>query len=79
MVLTYHPDQKQITLNMNKYVEGCLEEFEQNNSDLKIVNTPATENLFRIRNEDGALQLSKGKQTQFHSVVTKLLFLAKRG
>ncbi len=79
MVLTYHPDQKQITLKMNKYVEGCLEEFEQNNSDLKIVNTPATENLFRIRNEEGALQLSKEKQTQFHSVVAKLLFLAKRG
>ncbi len=79
MVLTYHPEQKQITLNMNKYVEGCLEEFELDNAELKIVNTPATDNLFRIRNEEEMLLLNKEKKVQFHSTVAKLLFLAKRG
>ncbi len=81
MILVYHPEQKRITLNMSKYTEGCIEEFEQSSEGqvLKIVSTPATDNLYRIRKEEDTTLLSKEKSNNFHSNVAKLLFLAKRG
>jgi len=41
MVLSYHPEEKKITLNMRKYVEGILDEFEKENPEefFKIVKT----------------------------------------
>ncbi len=81
MIITYHPNQKRISLNMQKYVEGIIEEFEGDNADqkIKLVKTPVTENLFQVRkqNNDNILPMEKAKQ--FHSTVAKLLFLAKRG
>jgi hypothetical protein len=66
---------------MSKYTEGCIEEFEQNHEGqlLKIVSTPATDNLYRVRKEEETALLSKDKATHFHSNVAKLLFLVKRG
>ncbi len=81
VILTYHPEQKKITLNMSKYTEGCIEEFENYDETqvLKIVTTPATDNLYRIRKEDETSLLSTERKNIFHSTVAKLLFLAKRG
>ncbi len=81
MLITTYPEQKKITLSMSGYVKGCLDEFEQDNGDqvIKVVVTPATENLFKVRSEGEAVVLSKNKAAIFHSVVAKLLFLAKRG
>ncbi len=81
MILTYHPGQQSVTLNMTKYVEGCIEEFEMENAGilLKKVVTPATSNLFRIRNHNEVKKISVNQAKMFHSTVAKLLFLAKRG
>ncbi len=81
MIITYHPDHKKITLNMQKYVEGIIDEFEDGNPNqkIKLVKTPATDNLFRIRKQVDNNMLSTDKAKQFHSTVAKLLFLAKRG
>jgi hypothetical protein len=66
---------------MSKYTEGRIEEFEQSTEGqvLKIVSTPATDNLYRIRQEKDTTLLSKEKSNHFHSNLAKLLFLAKRG
>lgn len=74
MMITTYPEQKKITLSMSGYVKGCLEEFEQDNEDqiIKVVTTPATENLFRVRSQGEAVMLSKTKAASFHSTVAKL-------
>ncbi len=67
---------------MKNYVMGCMEEYEQNNLDqiLRKCATPAiTNKLFKVWRESKVDQLSKVEATQFHSIVSKLLFLAKRG
>jgi hypothetical protein len=81
MILTYHPGQQSVTLNMTKYVEGCIEEFVMENEGivLKKVVTPATSNLFRVRNHNEIKKISVNQAKIFHSTVAKLLFLAKRG
>jgi hypothetical protein len=83
MLITYHPDKQSVTINMKSYIEGCIEEFEQENPEIKIktVATPATENLFKVQKgaEQEKLLLSKSKAMIFHSTVAKLLFLSKRG
>jgi hypothetical protein len=81
MALKYNTDQKKITLSMRTYIEGCIKEFEQENPEqvVKVVTTPATENLFCIRVDTDAVWILKQKAVQFHSTVAKLLFLAKRG
>ncbi len=43
------------------------------------MNTPASNNLFRVRKESEAMFLSNEKASIFHSTIAKLSFLAKRG
>jgi hypothetical protein len=68
-------------LNMKKYVEGILDQFEIDNSDEKIktVKTPASDHLFNVRKNGEEVKLAQHRSTQFHATVAKLLFLAKRG
>jgi hypothetical protein len=80
MVLSYNTQQKTITLNMKKYVEEMLVQFGQENDDqIKIVKTPANNNLFQTRKTTESMVLTKHQSMQFHSNVAKMLFLAKRG
>jgi len=78
MILRYQPDKKRIILNMKNYVKAILDEFEQSEC-MKQVNTPASNNLFRVRQESEDILLSNEKASIFHSTIAKLLFLAKRG
>jgi hypothetical protein len=59
MALTCHPEQKWINLNMSKYVEGCIEEFEQEHAEqsIKVVTTPATKKnvLRKDRNRESTI------------------------
>ncbi len=43
MLLTYHPEEQSVTVDMQSYVEGCIEEFVQEHPEviLKEVTTPA--------------------------------------
>jgi len=80
MVLSYNPQQKTVTLNMKKYIEDMMGQFEQENADeIKIVKTPANNNLFQTRKTTESMMLSKHQSMQFHSNGAKMLFLAKRG
>jgi hypothetical protein len=65
---------------MKKYVEEMLVQFGQENDDqIKIVKTPANNNLFQTRKTTESMVLTKHQSMQFHSNVAKMLFLAKRG
>ncbi len=81
MLLTYQQAEQSATLNMKNYIEGCIEEFEQKNPGMitRIVTTPATDNLFRVRAKENTKVLDYEQAKIFHSMVAKLLFLAKRG
>jgi len=80
MVLSYNPQQKTITLNMRKYIEAMIHQFEQENVDeIKIVKTPANNKLFQTRKNADSLMILKHQSMQFHSNVAKMRFLAKRG
>ncbi len=81
MLITYNKDEQSVTLNMKNYIEGCIEEFEQEYQSevTRIVATPATNQLFKVRSNKETIVLNKDKAKVFHSIVAKLLFLAKRG
>jgi hypothetical protein len=80
MILSYHPDERKISLNMKKYIGACIEGFEEeNNVQIKKVLTPASSNLFKIRNDSEREILKEKHKSEFHSTVAKLLFVAKRG
>jgi len=60
-------------IDMRKYIHDCIQGFLEEEPDEKLrqVNTPATNNLFEIRDS--------GKMDKdFYSTVAKLLFVAKR-
>jgi hypothetical protein len=79
MVLSYNPQQKTITLNMRKYIEAMMGQFEEENvNEIKIVKTPANNKLFQTRKATESMMLSKHQSMQFHLNVAKMLFLAKR-
>jgi hypothetical protein len=63
---------------MKKYIVGTIEEFaeEEPEETLKIVTTPATNNLFRTQMDEK--KIPKRRATIYHSTVAKLLFVAKR-
>jgi hypothetical protein len=61
---------------MKNYVKAILDEFEHSKC-MKQVNTPASNNLFRVRKESEDILLSNEKASIFHSTIAKLLFLAK--
>jgi hypothetical protein len=81
MILKYEPEKKNIVLSMENYIRGILDQFMQDNDDeeIKVMKTPANDNLFQVRKKVDAVVLSKHKTGQFHITVAKLLFLAKRG
>jgi hypothetical protein len=65
---------------MKKYIGACIEGFEEeNNVQIKKVLTPASSNLFKIRNDSEREILKEKHKSEFHSTVAKLLFVAKRG
>jgi len=80
MVLSYHPEERQITLNMGEYIQVSIEEFEKDTlTKIKMFLTPATNNLFHIRNGPERNMLGHIQKSQFYSTVVKLLFVAKHG
>jgi len=65
---------------MKKYIEDTLDQFgEENDDQIKIVKTPANNNLIQTRKTTESMVLTKHQSMQFHSNVAKMLFLAKRG
>jgi hypothetical protein len=80
MVMTHNRENNSVKINMELYIEGILDMFQMDEPDepLKIVVTPATNNLFKTRKETGEMKLSKIHTRTFHSTVAKLLFVAKR-
>jgi hypothetical protein len=77
MIMTYDKVRKCMKINMEKYIEGILSGFRDDDPDEKVkpVSTPATNNLFKTRETD---KLSKRRAGIFHTIVAKLLFVAKR-
>jgi hypothetical protein len=80
MFMTYHKENQNLTINMERYINESIMEFEEENPDLNLkqVATPATENLFKTR-EDGCKKLVQKQAKIFHATVSKLLFMAKHG
>jgi len=79
MIMTHDKENNRVKINMEKYIEGIIDVILMDEPDeqLKTVATPATNNLFKIRNEDG-MKLSKTCSGIFHATVAKFLFVAKR-
>ncbi len=61
----------QITIDMNYYTQQLLTEFQED----RLFTTPAVKEYFKI---DSSMALDKEGQKQFHTIVAKLLYLAKR-
>ena len=72
MVFTYGDDGT-VTVTMDGYVYDLLEDVSEFEG---IADTPATKHLFRVRMESPAL--SEDRKERFHSVMAKILYLAKR-
>jgi hypothetical protein len=67
---------KKVKVDMIMYVEGLLANVP---SDMcGMANTPAASHLLEINNKNPTL-LEANKRDMFHSLVAKLLYLAKRG
>jgi hypothetical protein len=65
---------------MGKYIQVSIQEFERDTSmKIKSCLTPATNNLFHIRDGPERNVSEHIQKSQFHSTVAKLLFVAKRG
>jgi hypothetical protein len=75
--MTHNIEDQTIEMDMKKYIRECIDEFIKEEPDEKMrpVNPPATNYLFRVRNVE---KISQKRFGLFHSVVAKLLFLAKR-
>jgi hypothetical protein len=80
MVMTYDQAKQSVMIDMERYIQESIRDFQEDNPDVKwkIVSTPATDNLFKTR-ENGVNKLNKKDAGVFHSTVAKLLFIAKRG
>jgi hypothetical protein len=79
MVMTFDRKNNRVEINMKKYIQGIIKEFEEMEPDeeIKKVSTPARNNLFQAR--DGEVgKISKRQASNFHAVAAKLLFVAKR-
>jgi hypothetical protein len=79
MIMTHNRENKSVRINMEKYIEGVIDVFLMDEPDepVKIVATPATNNLFKVRNV-GEIKFSIACAGTFHAIVAKLLFVAKR-
>jgi len=78
MVMEHNRESKTVKINMKKYIVETIETFQEEEPEerLKSVTTPATNNLFKTR--ENVEKLSKRRTGIFHSTVAKLLFVAKR-
>jgi hypothetical protein len=77
MIMTHNREKQTVDVDMKKYIASCVKELRKDEPDEKIrlVNTPATNFLFRTRDTQ---KLSKKRARIFHSFVAKLLFVVKR-
>jgi hypothetical protein len=78
MIMEHDRETRSVRTSMKKYISDTIDGFiyEESGIDLKITKTPATNNLFKTRQEvDG---LSRQQAGLFHARVAKLLFVAKR-
>jgi hypothetical protein len=66
MLLTYHHEEQSVTVDMKNYVEGCIEEFEQEHPKIvmKEATTPATDNLFKVRVDEEAVSQGRPASIQ---------------
>jgi hypothetical protein len=73
MIMTHDLNRQCATINMEKYILECIEDFEEEAKEerLELVSTPATIFLFKTR-KDPSIELSKGRAGLFHSTVAKL-------
>jgi len=72
MVFIFNEDGT-VSVTMDGYVDDLLEGLE----DIKgVAGTPATENLFRVRED--SRKLSKDEKDFYHSTIAKILYLGKR-
>jgi hypothetical protein len=78
MVMEHNRALKTVKINMSKYIQEIIEAFKEEEPEerLKIVNTPAINNLFKTR--EHVETLSTKRAGLYHSTVAKLLFVAKR-
>jgi hypothetical protein len=77
MIMMHDVKNQSIRIDMKKYISRCIDEFinEEPDEVMRPVNTPAANYLFRIRDVE---KFSKLRVGLFHSMVAKLLFVAKR-
>jgi hypothetical protein len=78
MVMEHNRASKTVKINMSKYIQETLEAFKEEEPEerFKMVNTPATNNLFKTR--EHVETLSTKRAGLYHSTIAKLLFVAKR-
>ena len=78
MVMEHDREKRSVKINMEKYIADTIQALKEDDPDvhLKVVTTPATNNLFKTREE--AEKLSQKRARLYHAVVAKLLFVAKR-
>lgn len=79
MVMSHNKESKQVTINLEKYIQDMIDCFKDEVPEEKIkkVTTLAMNNLFKTRS-DSANKVIKQKASIFHATVAKLFFIAKR-
>ena len=65
-----------LSISMIKYIDQILEDFPELIE--KSLQTPHTDNLFKVRAEEEATFLAEEQAQQFHRAVAQLLFLSCR-
>ena len=72
MIMPHNRENNSVRINMEKYIEGVFDVFLMDEPDepVKIVATPATNNLFKVRNV-GEKKIWKACAGTFHATVAK--------
>jgi hypothetical protein len=74
MKINFQPNQT-VRINMEQYIKEAIVDFKE---DVSIgATTPANNNLFKL--DTDAPRFEKSESDLFHSIVAKLLYVAKRG
>jgi len=78
MIMEHDRESKTVRISITKYILETIEAFSKEKPEerLKMVTTPATNYLFRTRQD--VEKLSQRRAGIYHSTVAKLLFVAKR-
>jgi hypothetical protein len=78
MIMEHDRETRTVKINMKKYIEDTITGITEEEPELILRHaaTPATDNLFRTRECVEKISLKQAKI--YHSVVAKLLFVAKR-